>query len=616
MATNETAKKTRTGSIQWRIVLIYILLVSIAMTVAGVFIINQLGEYMMDNVRTRFTKVITENMQILASYDDLSASRAEIQNDITAWSNSLSEEIYVADNSFEIIAASNERYRGISAFEVLDRTLVVRTFNGESTEIEETTASGVPVVSFLYPIQDTSGVKGIIVLRADVSNVYETETRARSIFFRSMAIALAITVILSLLISRSITIPIKDVTQKARKMAEGDFSQEVSVKSNDEIGQLAQMFNMLRGELDLTISDLTSEKNRQSTIFRYMADGLLAIDRETRNVLLMNPAARNMLGLPVSESGMFPYSRVEELLGSEVRFDRMWKNAEEGGVRDILDYKGRIFDLRYDRFKDDENEDAGLIVILQDITEQQKAEAMQRDFVANVSHELKTPLTNIKSYTETLLDGAASDPETASRFLSIIDSEADRMNRLVKDLLQLSRLDHKQEKMSMKELDLVPLVRSCIAKMEMTARQKSQTIEAVFPDDLQERVVMDKDRMEQVIQNVLSNAIKYTQDGGAIRVGIREEADENRKKWVLVDVADNGIGIAESEQARVFERFYRVDKARSRAMGGTGLGLSIARQIMEEHGGTILLTSPGLGLGTTVTLKVPHAPTRGVRGIE
>ena len=616
MATNETAKKTRTGSIQWRIVLIYILLVSIAMTVAGVFIINQLGEYMMDNVRTRFTKVITENMQILASYDDLSASRAEIQNDITAWSNSLSEEIYVADNSFEIIAASNERYRGISAFEVLDRTLAVRTFNGESTEIEETTASGVPVVSFLYPIQDTSGVKGIIVLRADVSNVYETETRARSIFFRSMAIALAITVILSLLISRSITIPIKDVTQKARKMAEGDFSQEVSVKSNDEIGQLAQMFNMLRGELDLTISDLTSEKNRQSTIFRYMADGLLAIDRETRNVLLMNPAARNMLGLPVSESGMFPYSRVEELLGSEVRFDRMWKNAEEGGVRDILDYKGRIFDLRYDRFKDDENEDAGLIVILQDITEQQKAEAMQRDFVANVSHELKTPLTNIKSYTETLLDGAASDPETASRFLSIIDSEADRMNRLVKDLLQLSRLDHKQEKMSMKELDLVPLVRSCIAKMEMTARQKSQTIEAVFPDDLQERVVMDKDRMEQVIQNVLSNAIKYTQDGGAIRVGIREEADENRKKWVLVDVADNGIGIAESEQARVFERFYRVDKARSRAMGGTGLGLSIARQIMEEHGGTILLTSPGLGLGTTVTLKVPHAPTRGVRGIE
>ncbi|MBR5741488.1 MAG: HAMP domain-containing protein, partial [Firmicutes bacterium] len=424
MATKETTTKKRTGSIQWRIVLIYILLVSIAMTVAGVFIIDRLGEYMMDNVRTRFTKVITENMQTLASYDDLSKNRTEIQNDIAAWSRSLSEEIYVVDSSFEIVAASNERYRGISAFDVLDRTLVVKTFNGESTEIEETTASGVPVVSFLYPIQGQTGVKGIIVLRADVSNVYETETRARSIFFRSMAIALAITAVLSLLISRSITVPIKDVTQKARKMAEGDFSQEVSVKSNDEIGQLAQMFNMLRGELDLTISDLTSEKNRQSTIFRYMADGLLAIDRETKQVLLMNPAARNLLGLSVPEGEIFPYSRVEELIGDEVSFERMWKNAEEGGVRDILDYKGRIFDLRYDRFKDDENEDAGLILILQDITEQQKAEAMQRDFVANVSHELKTPLTNIKSYTETLLDGAADDPETASRFLSIIDSEA------------------------------------------------------------------------------------------------------------------------------------------------------------------------------------------------
>ncbi len=615
MAT-ESAKKQKTGSIQWRIVLIYILLVSIAMTVAGVFIINQLGEYMMDSVRTRFTKVITESMQTLTAYDDLSANRAEIQTDIEAWSRSLSEEIYVVDDSFEVIAASNERYRGISAFEVLDRSLVVRTFNGESTESEETTPSGVPVVSYLYPIQNAENVTGIIVLRADVSNVYETETRARRIFLRSMAIALASTAILSLLISRSITIPIKDVTQKARKMAEGDFSQEVSVKSNDEIGQLAQMFNMLRGELDLTISDLTSEKNRQSTIFRYMADGLLAIDNDTRNVLLINPAARNLLGLSASVGDNFPYSRVEELLGEEVLFDRMWENSKEGGVRDILDYRGRIFDLRYDRFKDDENEDAGLILILQDITEQQKAEAMQRDFVANVSHELKTPLTNIKSYTETLLDGAASDPETASRFLSIIDSEADRMNRLVKDLLQLSRLDHKQEKMSMKELDLVPLVRSCISKIEMTARQKNQTVTAEFAADLAERVVMDRDRMEQVIQNILSNAIKYTQDGGAIRVAIREEADENGKRWVLVDVIDNGIGISENEQTRVFERFYRVDKARSRAMGGTGLGLSIARQIMEEHGGTILLTSPGLGLGTTVTLKLPHAPTRGVRGIE
>jgi two-component system sensor histidine kinase VicK len=170
--------------------------------------------------------------------------------------------------------------------------------------------------------------------------------------------------------------------------------------------------------------------------------------------------------------------------------------------------------------------------------------------------------------------------------------------------------------MSMKELDLVPLVRSCISKIEMTARQKNQTVTAEFAADLAERVVMDRDRMEQVIQNILSNAIKYTQDGGAIRVAIREEADENGKRWVLVDVIDNGIGISENEQTRVFERFYRVDKARSRAMGGTGLGLSIARQIMEEHGGTILLTSPGLGLGTTVTLKLPHAPTRGVRGIE
>ena len=209
-------------------------------------------------------------------------------------------------------------------------------------------------------------------------------------------------------------------------------------------------------------------------------------------------------------------------------------------------------------------------------------------------------LTSIKSYTETLMDGAVDDPEMARSFLGIVDNEADRMNRLVKDLLQLSRLDHRQERMNFLEGNIVALVRQCMVKVSMTAQQKGHQMNALFDERMNIRVLMDKDRMEQVLLNILSNAIKYTPDGGRIDVDIDSDGKE-----VQIIVSDNGIGISEEELPRIFERFYRVDKARSRSMGGTGLGLAITKQIVEEHQGTITAEST-LGNGTKfiITLKV------------
>jgi two-component system, OmpR family, sensor histidine kinase VicK len=249
-------------------------------------------------------------------------------------------------------------------------------------------------------------------------------------------------------------------------------------------------------------------------------------------------------------------------------------------------------------FTDEAKKPEGIIAVLQDITEQQRLENMRKEFVANVSHELRTPLTSIKSYTESLLDGAIDDKEVSGKFLGVINSEADRMTSIVKDLLQLSRLDNQQMQWCMEDISFEDLVKSAVERMEMEARNKKQTLKCHVMGDVP-NIEADYGRIEQVIFNIISNAIKYTPEGGKITVFIGILYND-----VYVKVTDTGIGIPESDLPRIFERFYRVDKARSREMGGTGLGLSIAREIVEAHSGTISITSEA-NKGTEVTVRLP-----------
>ncbi len=603
-------------SVRWKLVMVYVLLVFIAVTVIGVFLTSQLEGYYTNSIRKNIANTVNEGAltSSFSTYETLDEHRDEIADNIKAWSVYLNQEIYVVDDTFDIIASTTET-RVKSALDVLDCDAILKSLTGETAESFSTINTGnlkINVLNEIFPLVNESGkVLGVLYVRADMSSVEDSVTEAGYIFIRAMALALIITVVLGFLIAKSITEPIKDVTAKAEQMSRGDFSQEVVIKSDDEIGQLAGMFNILRIRLNDALSRIESEKNKLEAVLRHMADALIAVDLEG-NIIHVNQAAMGLLGISeafLNSEGELPaYDDIILGINKDLCLEKIKKNCEENAVDDVFEYGGRAFAVRYDKYKDESGDDIGILMIIQDISERHKLEKMQMDFVANVSHELKTPLTTIKSYTETMLEGGVDDPEMQKQFLGVIDTETDRMARLVKELLQLSRMENNQEKWSMKEINLSMLVRAVVQRMELTAGAKNQQMNVLFNKEESLPVVADRDKMEQVILNILSNAIKYTPDGGRIDV------DAFRKDHtVKLIISDSGIGIPEEELSRVFERFFRVDKARSREMGGTGLGLSITKQIVEEHGGEIGIESKE-GQGTKVTVSLPLAPSA-IRGV-
>jgi len=366
------------------------------------------------------------------------------------------------------------------------------------------------------------------------------------------------------------------------------------VRSDDEIGDLTKTFNYMSSELKNTLIEISSEKSKIETILKNMTDGIIAFNIKGE-IIHINPAAKVMLG--ENELSM-NFNEFSDKYGLNISLEDIIylqiSTAEEKSVF-INDKYIRIY---FATFTDDNKKAEGVIAVLQDVTEMQKLDNMRKEFVANVSHEMRTPLTSIKSYAETLLDGAYKDSDTAVKFLTVINSEADRMTRLVKDLLQLSRLDNHQMQWNMQQFSFTELVRNSIVKLQIEAENKNQKIESYIMGDIPE-IKGDRDRIEQVVLNILTNAIKYTPEGGKITVYVSRIFND-----VTLKVADTGIGIPRKDLSRIFERFYRVDKARSREMGGTGLGLSIAKEIVEAHGGTITAESE-LGKGTEITVKLP-----------
>ena len=411
----------------------------------------------------------------------------------------------------------------------------------------------------------------------------------------AIALALFISTISGYLLARTITNPIKTLMQSADRIANGDLDQAVVAKSDDEIGRLTDASNRMAKALKANLEEITSEKNKQENILNYSQDGIISYNMKGE-VILSNPAATGKLGRELANA---PFDQFASRLGMSGRsVSGIVESGELSSWESTVEHNELALAIYCSVFSDIANKPGGIITVIHDVTEQHKLENLRREFVANVSHELRTPLTSILSYSESLLDGGLGDAETAERFLGVIHSEADRMASLVSELLQLSRFDSNMVRWSFNRIGVVPLIKSCIERLQISADEKSQNLSYYVFGPTPE-IWADRDKLTQVFINVIGNAIKYTPEGGSVTVYISKMSGE-----VHIKVSDTGIGVPPEDIPRLTERFFRVDKARSREMGGTGLGLSIANEIIGAHQGTLTIFS-ALGKGTDVLIRLP-----------
>ncbi len=385
---------------------------------------------------------------------------------------------------------------------------------------------------------------------------------------------------IGLLVARTITGPLREMREISRNIARGDFSRKLKVNSKDELGQLADALNRMSEKIKKRIETITGDRDNILAVLSGIIEGVVAVDREEK-VILFNSASERMFALPKDKViGGFCW---EVLRNSEL--NNLLKevlNKGESLSRELTVFfpQERIFDVHAVPLGDREKV-WGAVAVLHDITGMRKLEEMRVEFVANVSHELRTPLTSIRGFVETLKEGAVDNPEERVRFLNIIEKHADRLNSLINDLLQLSRIESREIKMESRSINLKELIDEVVTDFEERTERKGHTVEVNVSPGLPE-IAADRERIEQVLSNLLDNAVKFTPPKGKISLSALDEGEDIR-----IEISDTGIGIPREYLPRLFERFYRVDKARSKELGGTGLGLSIVKHIVQAHGGTV-----------------------------
>ena len=592
-------------SIYFKFVLIYLLLIFVAMQIIGVCFAQRLEEQLLDS----FKSSIQERVNILKyslEKEIIEPRKAgdptlmeDIETTIGDYDSEDIAEIRVIDQDYKVIGSSAENQE-IVGTRFTDK-MVMTAFNQgvAQKEIRIDASNAERILLWSEPLLTEDGVViGNLYLITKIENVYKELEQINTIMARATIISLLVTAVLGILLAQTITRPISDMRRQAMAMSRGNYSRKVKVYSDDEIGQLAVSFNNLTKKLQDAQATTEAEKRKLSSVLTNMTDGVLTTDRRGR-VILINDTALSMLKVSRETSLSKP---ITEVLGIDDTYTFSQLLNEKDSM--ILDHSSdkKLLYLRAN-FSIIQRETGfvnGLIVVLHDITEQEKIDEERREFVANVSHELRTPLTTMRSYLEALADGAMDDAELAPRFLNTAQTETERMIRLVNALLQLSKLDSTDYQLSTTWVDFGRYFHRVIDRFEMT-KSRNVTFKRLIPEE-SIGVEIDEDKITQVLDNIISNALKYSPEGGQVTFKLQVIGPN-----IEVSVRDEGMGIPKENVSRIFERFYRVDKARSRKMGGTGLGLAIAKEMIEAHKGQIWASSEE-GKGTTVFFTLPYEP--------
>ena len=577
-------------SLRMKLVMILVILILALMTVIGAFLINGVGNFYISEfyvqMEQTFSQDFISQLQRLAQQSqdapremkELLMAQSGLGIDISG------RNVYILSPTGDVLTASDQETS-------VDITANILTaMNGEIGQDSSITSG---YMDLAVPIKTDSG-SYIVYVRDSKATVDKLTGQVLNIILQALALGLVICLVLSFLLAQILITPIRALTIGTRQVAAGDFSQRLEVTSRDEIGVLTRNFNYMSQVLRDTLSEVENERNKLSTLFLHMTDGVVAFS-PAGLVIHSNPAASQMLS-----RSMDPTTSFQDLFAEDAAFDQILTLKRPQYLETQKTVGERELELFMAPYSADQAP-GGVMVVIHDVTEQRRSEQARREFVANVSHELRTPLTNIKSYAETVI--AAGDelpPELHNNFMGVIVSEADRMTRIVQDLLTLSKIDYGKMEMNISRFPFSKAVRSVYEAVALNAESHGHTLTFSCEENMPD-VDGDRERIEQVIMNIVSNAIKYTPDGGKIAI---TAATSGRN--VFVRISDNGIGIPEKDLPRLFERFYRVDKARSRESGGTGLGLSIAKEILNQHKGDIRIESV-YGEGTDVTITLPAA---------
>ena len=406
-----------------------------------------------------------------------------------------------------------------------------------------------------------------------------------------------ISVLIGYFVLKSVVSPMKKLIKSAEKIASGENikinNKKLDKEENSEVSDIESAFSIVTNELNQKLNEVNRQKKQIETILLHMTDGIIAFDTQG-NIIHINPAGKSLLILNENDD---TFEKIFKKLDIDINIEKViylenWTSSEQR-----KNVGNKYVNILFAPFQDENDRPAGVITVIQDITEHVKLDNMRKEFVADVSHELKTPITSIMGYSDTLLE-CEYDEETRKKFLTVISSEARRMAKLVTDLLTLSRYDNKKVTQEVTSFDLGELVKKCQEKLRFQIEEKEHNVECFVTASVPP-VVADKYGIERVVLNILSNAIKYTPDKGTIKVYVGFVYND-----AYIKIIDNGIGIPKEDLSRIFERFYRVDKARSRELGGTGLGLSIAKEILNKNKGSIDIKSE-VGKGTEVVIRIP-----------
>ncbi|MCS9989061.1 cell wall metabolism sensor histidine kinase WalK [Weissella cibaria] len=599
------------SSIHFKIALVFTLTLLVTLELVGAFFVKRLEQQNLASFRTQIAlpAYVNDSLTQQLTSSDQTKVNADIHTILTSVNNASISEITVVDSSGIVRGTSDINNQDEVGQKTTDANVKAALAGGKYTKNPVEQRSGTRYQVMVKPLVSSSAgesnIVGVVEVRASLETVYDNLNHISLIYFSASLLAVMLGVVMAVIISRSLTKPIAEINDRTTRIAQGDYSGGILVRSNDEIGQLAENVNALAVRIEETTNSTEFERRRLDSVLEHMTDGVIATDRRG-SINIINTAALQMTGIDDSTVAMG--QSILEVLQISDRYNlrELLDNQEELLLDFSTDERQLIIRAYFSLIQRASGFISGLVIVLHDVTEQQRIELERRQFVSNVSHELRTPLTSVKSYVDALQEGAIDDPEVARNFLAVAQDETTRMIHMINDLLELSRMDSGTMKLETEYVNVGELFNYILNRFDMIIAnddkpEKYYTIKRAIPK-VQIWVELDTSKFTQVIDNIMNNAIKYSPDGGVVTARMIDN-----QKEVVLSITDQGLGIPKKDLGHIFDRFFRVDKARSRAQGGTGLGLAISKEIIERFGGRIWVESAE-GQGSTFSISLPYEP--------